>query len=107
LIELVENLTQTALVYGLIGSIFRVYSWTLACVILFFIFSIFKLDHKNKNFIFLPPLPIPFFLINTIFYSLNLTAQTFSFTADLMVFIGGLLTLISILVSYYHNKNGG
>ncbi len=106
---MVENLTSTALSYALIGAIFRVYSWTVLSVIAFFIFQTFKIkqDHKDSKIHYLFLLAIPFFISNAVVYSLKLDITSPVFFVEVIVFIGGLLFLISTLSLYYYFKRKG
>ena len=107
MINLIQDLTEKALTYALIGITFRVYSWTVFSIILYFLFKTFKTrlnTHTNLKIHYLFLLAIPFFLVNAATLSLNLETTTPLLLVDMFVFIGGLLTLIAFLSIHFYLK---
>lgn len=105
---MIQDLTSLGLKYALIGAIFRVYSWTVLSVISFFIFQAFKIKMVSAlkvHYLFL--LAIPFFLFNAVAYSLKLDITEPIFLVDVLIFIGGLLFLISMSSLYFYSKARG
>ncbi len=103
----VENLTQNGLTYALIGSIFRVYSWTIVAVILYILFRIFYIYNKNLNLTYLLLIAIPLFLSTAVLYSLELNIIQPILILEILIFLGGLLMLIPILLIYFYLYKGG
>ena len=105
-----ENLTQTGLAYGLVGVTIRVYSWTVFAIILYFLYRTFKIKLKNTinlkiHYLFL--LAIPFFLSSTLALSINPETANPLLLVDVMIFIGGILTLITFTSIYFYLKGEG
>ncbi|AJF62581.1 MAG: hypothetical protein QT11_C0001G0437 [archaeon GW2011_AR20] len=106
--KLVENLTQNALIYALIGTTFRVYAWTVFCILLFLLFRTFEIGFKRNNISlkahYLYLVCIPLALTNAALYTLNLEAPRGVLPIDITIFILGLLMLIASLLIYSYLK---
>ncbi len=108
---MVENLTENALVYALVGTTLRVYSWTILSVVSYLLFRSLKMNFKiNKvksKLYYLYLFIIPFSLFNVVTYSINLGENQGILLADIAVLMFGLMFLISSLIFYKFLKKRG
>ena len=104
--KLIENLTEKGLVYAIIGTTIRVYSWTLFAILLYLFYRLFKIHFNDKNFkihklfLFL----IPLSLANAIIYSLKIGTEEGIMSVDTIIFILGIVILIIFLSIYSYFK---
>lgn len=105
---MIQDLTEKALAYALIGTTFRVYAWTVFSIFLFLLFKKFNELFKNENiktkyhYLFL--IGIPLGLLNAVIYTLNLDAPKGVLFVDVIVFILGIILLIGSLLIYDYLK---